>query len=67
MNVLELDLEKFVRTMEPLLYLLKDIWDYLKVRKKWWLPPFLLTLFLIVALVFLTEGSIIAPFIYSIR
>ncbi len=53
--------------MESLLYLLKDIWDYLKVRKKWWLPPFLITLLLIFALVFLTEGSIIAPFIYSIR
>ena len=46
--------------------LIKDIWDFLKVRKKYWLAPLILTIVLLGTLIFFTEGSIVAPFIYSI-
>jgi hypothetical protein len=52
--------------MEPLLDLAKDIWDFLKVRKKFWLAPLILTIVLMGALLVLTHGTVVAPFIYSI-
>ena len=52
--------------MEAFLELLRDIWDFLKVRKKYWLAPLILTLVLMGALIIFTQGSVIAPFIYSI-
>ena len=52
--------------MEVLLDLAKDIWDFLKIRKKYWLAPLIITIVLMGALLFFTQGSVIAPFIYSI-
>lgn len=46
--------------------LAKDIWDFLKVRKKYWLAPLIVTIFLMGLLIVFTKGSVIAPFIYSI-
>ncbi|MFB0515885.1 MAG: DUF5989 family protein [Candidatus Neomarinimicrobiota bacterium] len=42
------------------------IWDFLKVRKKWWLAPIVVLLLLLSLLIVLTEGSALAPFIYTI-
>ncbi len=52
--------------MEEIYDLLKDIWDYLKVRKKYWLAPLIITILLMGTLIVFTQGSVIAPFIYSI-
>lgn len=52
--------------MESFLDLIKDIWDFLKVRKKYWLAPLIITIVLMGALIFFTQGSVVAPFIYSI-
>lgn len=52
--------------MEVLLDLLKDVWDFLKVRKKYWLAPLIITIVLMGALLVFTQGSVVAPFIYSI-
>lgn len=52
--------------MESVLDLAKDIWDFLKVRKKFWLAPLILTIVLMGALLVLTHGTVVAPFIYSI-
>lgn len=48
------------------MYFLKEFWEYVKIRKKFWLIPIILILLLIGALLFLTEGSAIAPFIYTL-
>lgn len=45
---------------------LKDLWGYLKVRKKFWLLPLIIILLLFGVLVVLTSGSAIAPLIYTI-
>ena len=45
---------------------LKEIWRFLRVRKKWWLVPVVVLLGLIGALLFLTQGSALAPFIYAL-
>jgi hypothetical protein len=43
-----------------------DLWDFMKVRKKYWLLPIICTLLLFGALLFFTSSSAIAPFIYSL-
>jgi len=45
---------------------LRDLWGFLRVRKKFWMLPIILFLLLFGALVVLTSGSAIAPFIYAI-
>jgi hypothetical protein len=49
-----------------MLDLLKDLWEFLKVRKKFWLAPNILVLLLLGALIVLSEGSAVAPFIYTL-
>lgn len=45
---------------------LKDLWAFLKVRKKFWLLPLILVLLLFGVLIILSSGSAVAPFIYTI-
>ena len=52
--------------MEALLELIKDVWDFLKTRKKYWLAPLIITIVLMGVLIVFTQGSVVAPFIYSI-
>lgn len=46
--------------------ILKEFWDFLKVRKKWWLTPIILVLVLLGALIVFTESTAVAPFIYTL-
>jgi len=48
------------------LSILSEFWEYLKHRKKWWLTPIIIFLALFSVLIVLTEGSAIAPFIYTL-
>jgi hypothetical protein len=48
------------------LSIVKELWQFLKVRKKWWLAPILIMLVLLGGLIILTQGSALAPFIYAI-
>ena len=52
--------------MNTFLDLIKDIWDFLKVRKKYWLAPLIITIIIMGSLIVITQGSVVAPFIYSI-
>jgi len=45
---------------------LKEFWEFLKVRKKFWLAPILVTIALLGGLIMLTQGSAVAPFIYTL-
>lgn len=48
------------------LEVVKDFWDFLKVRKKWWLAPIMIVLLLLGLLIVFTESSALAPFIYTL-
>lgn len=48
------------------LSIIKEFWEFLKVRKKWWLLPIVIFLILLGALIVFTEGSALAPFIYTL-
>tara|TARA_B100001996_G_scaffold288855_1_gene229113 strand:- start:415 stop:564 length:150 start_codon:yes stop_codon:yes gene_type:complete len=45
---------------------LKEFFDFLKVRKKFWLLPIIIVLVLFGGLIILSQGSAVAPFIYTI-
>ena len=45
---------------------LKEFWEFLMIRKKYWLLPILLVLVLFGGLIVLSQGSAVAPFIYTI-
>ncbi|MDJ0957368.1 MAG: DUF5989 family protein [Arenicellales bacterium] len=44
----------------------KDLWDFMRVRKKFWLAPIIIVLLLLGALLIFAQGSAVAPFIYTI-
>jgi hypothetical protein len=43
-----------------------ELWMFMRERKKFWLMPILLILVVFGALLFLTQGSVVAPFIYTL-
>ena len=45
---------------------LKDLWDFMRMRKKFWLAPIIIVLLLLGGLIVLAEGTAVAPFIYTI-
>jgi len=49
-----------------MLSFLREIWMFMRVRKKFWLLPIMVMMVLFGGLVVLTKGSAVAPFIYTI-
>ena len=49
-----------------MLSFLREFWMFLRVRKKYWLVPTFIVMMLFGGLIVLTQGSAIAPFIYTI-
>ncbi len=45
---------------------LKELWEFLKVRKKFWLLPIIIIMLLLGALIVLAQGSAVAPFVYTL-
>ncbi len=46
--------------------LLKELWLFMKVRKKFWLMPIIMLMLLLGVLIVLAQGSAVAPFIYTL-
>ena len=46
--------------------MIKDLWGFMRVRKKFWLLPILATLLVLSILIVMAQGSAIAPFIYTL-
>jgi len=49
-----------------MLSFLKELFAYMRARKKWWLAPVIIILLLVGGLLVLAQGSALAPFIYTI-
>ncbi len=45
---------------------LKELWAYMRTRKKFWLIPILLVMVILGVLIVLAQGSAVAPFIYTL-
>jgi hypothetical protein len=52
--------------MSGRLSLVRELWLFMRSRKKWWLGPILVVLGALSLLVVMTEGSAVAPFIYAL-
>ena len=48
------------------LAIIKEFWEFLRVRKKWWLAPIVMFLLVLGGLLIFAKGSALAPFIYSL-
>ena len=46
--------------------LVKDLWGFMKARKKFWLAPIIVVMLLLGTLIVLSQGSVVAPFIYTL-
>jgi hypothetical protein len=46
--------------------LFAELWAFMRVRKKWWLGPIILVLAMLGLLIVLTQGTAVAPFIYTL-
>ncbi len=46
--------------------MIKDLWKFMRVRKKFWLAPILLVMGTLGGLLVLAQGSAVAPFIYTL-
>ena len=51
---------------ESKLSIISEFFEFLKTRKKWWLGPIVFLLLLMSLLIIMTEGSAVAPFIYTL-
>lgn len=49
-----------------MLDLVKDLWAFMRERKKFWLLPIIIVLLLLGGLIVLSQGSVVAPFIYTL-
>jgi len=49
-----------------MLEFLTELWDFLRVRKRFWLAPIIIILLLLGALIVFSSGSAVAPFIYTL-
>jgi len=45
---------------------IKELWSFMRVRKKFWLLPIMLMMALFGALIVLSQGSAVAPFVYTL-
>lgn len=46
--------------------LMKDLWAFMRVRKKFWMAPIIAIMLLLGALLIASQGSVVAPFIYTL-
>jgi hypothetical protein len=49
-----------------MLSIVQEFWGFLRVRKKFWLLPIVIMMVLLGGLIVLTQGSVVAPFIYAL-
>jgi hypothetical protein len=45
---------------------IKEFWEFLKFRKKYWLLPVIIVLFFFGILIVMSQGTVVAPFIYTL-
>ncbi|HLC66293.1 MAG TPA: DUF5989 family protein, partial [Candidatus Nanoarchaeia archaeon] len=45
---------------------LGEVWDFLKVRKAWWLTPIIVMLLLVAVLIIFAQSSAVSPFVYAL-
>ena len=57
---------KWLKDLKSKLAIFPELWAFMRTQKKWWLGPIILVLLLLGFFIVLTQGSALAPFIYTI-
>lgn len=57
---------KTARKLKYRLAIFGELWDFMRIRKKWWLGPIIFVLIFLGLFIVLTQGSALAPFIYTL-
>ena len=57
---------KWLKDMRSKLSIFGELWAFMKTQKKWWIGPIILVLVLMGLILILTQGSALAPFIYTL-
>ena len=57
---------KAVRKFTGRFSIFGELWAFMRIRKKWWLGPILIVLLLLAVFIVLTQGTALAPFIYTL-
>ncbi len=66
-SVNRMTLDQGLQTLDCMMIeFLQDLWAFMRVRKKFWLAPIIIVMVLLGALIVLTQGSAVAPFIYTL-
>ena len=52
--------------LKEILESFQDIWNYMRVEKKFWLAPIIIILLVVGALIVVVEGTAVAPFLYAV-
>ncbi|MGB2868667.1 MAG: DUF5989 family protein [Bacteroidota bacterium] len=56
----------FLKNLKSKLEIFSELWAFMKIRKKWWLGPIIFVLLFLGLFIILTQGSALAPFIYTL-
>jgi type II secretory pathway component PulF len=56
----------YIKSLKNFGRILIDFWQFLRIRKKWWLAPIIIVMFVFGLLIVFTQGSALAPFIYTL-
>lgn len=59
-------MNKRIKRAKQRLSIFSEFWQFMKVRKKWWLGPIILVLVILGFFIVFVEGSALAPFIYAL-
>lgn len=57
---------KFHKKLKDRMSIFVELWAFMRVRKKWWIGPIIAILLLLGVFIVLTQGSALAPFIYTL-
>jgi len=57
---------KFFKNLKNKLLIFKELWEFMKVRKIWWLGPIVIIIILLGLLIVFTESVALSPFIYAL-
>lgn len=56
----------FFKNLKSKLEIFSELWAFMRIRKKWWLGPIIFVLLFLGLFIVLTQGSALAPFIYTL-
>jgi len=66
MDIIDIKNKRWDKKMTHNKSLLKELWDFMKIKKKWWLFPIIIMLVLVGVLIVFGQSSSLSPFIYAL-